>query len=65
MTKIAIDIKGCAECPFVKVEKVYTPDSFDNVHSFYCTKQKKMIAGYVERKEPKVPDWCPIKIDEL
>ncbi len=63
--EIKINIKNCSECPFVKIEKVYTADSWEDVSKWSCTKKKnKTIHEYVEwnDKITKIPDWCPVKV---
>lgn len=48
--------------PFCKQEKVYTPDSWDDVSKWTCTKIDKIIYNYHEwRDKTSVPEWCPIK----
>jgi len=37
--KIEVEIESCANCPFVKMEKVYTGDSWEDVQKWMCTKE--------------------------
>lgn len=66
MAKIEIEIKNCKECPYFKMQRHYTSDSFENVFDWYCTKKGgKKIAGYVEWSEDgnvEIPDWCPCAV---
>jgi hypothetical protein len=65
MTKIAISIKDCSQCPHSKIERVYTADSFENVHKWTCNKERKVIDGYVDTFDKvAVPNWCPIVIKD-
>lgn len=68
MTKVVFEIENCSKCPFVDIIKVYTGDSWDDVHKWLCAKSdNKQIYGYVEWNNTKrcvVPDWCPILIKE-
>ncbi len=68
MAKITIDIESCHECPFIKRERIYTGDSWEEAYDWFCTKvvnakgENKKIQGYVEwRDKVKVPDWCPLE----
>jgi len=65
MTKIAIKIDKCSECPNFQSKRVYTADSFEMVFEWKCTPVNRVISQYVETfdKVP-IPDWCPIKIEE-
>jgi hypothetical protein len=64
MIQAAIIINHCNECPNLKSDRVYTPDSFEHIEKFMCKKKRdKKISGYVERGEKvEVPEWCPIRI---
>jgi hypothetical protein len=66
MTKITLEINSCKECPFLKVERMYTGDSWEEAYNWFCKKEdNKKIRGYVEWNDVdkiKIPDWCPIKI---
>lgn len=63
MPTIALEIKDCTTCPHFKAERVYTPDSWDDVQKLTCTKADKVISGYHEwRDKLKVPEWCPLII---
>jgi hypothetical protein len=67
MVKILLDIKNCSECPFVRMKKVYTSDSWENVEEWSCSKTDdfKVITSYHEwNDKEKVPDWCPILVKE-
>lgn len=73
MTKIALEISSCNECPFFKRERYYTSDSWEMAFNWYCTREKnedgkdKEISTYVEWndvKDIKIPEWCPIKIED-
>ena len=64
MTKIVIDIKSCNECPHIKISSDYSTDGWDRGADWYCTKMADIpIAGFVERKKPKVPEWCPCRLN--
>jgi len=62
--KIEVEIESCANCPFVKIEKVYTGDSWEDVQKWMCTKENnKIIHSYHEwNDKTEVPKWCPIKV---
>ena len=59
-------IKNCKECPFLKMERYYTEDSWETAFNWYCEKKEnKMIAGYVnctsnEEDSVEIPKWCPL-----
>ena len=58
----SIQIKDCSECPASETERVYTPDSFENVFKMVCADHdNKVIAPYIEGNDPMpaVPAWCP------
>lgn len=66
-TKISIEIETCKQCPFIKMERYYSPDSFEAPSfDWFCKKSdNKKIQGYVEWHEEKsvpIPEWCEIKI---
>jgi len=67
--KIEIELKSCSECPFCDIQKVYTPDSWDNVSKWTCKhiksgKEGRVISSYVDWYDKKegVPTWCPAKV---
>jgi len=63
MATIKLEIKDCSDCSHCKIGKVYTPDSWDDVQKWHCTKQDKQIFGYHEWNDKSpIPDWCPILI---
>ena len=71
---ILIPLKNCKECNECSQEKVYTPDSFEDVCKWICKKtkhKKNEITGYHELNDPdpSIPEWCPkrklIKIESL
>lgn len=64
MTTIQIKIKNCSECPFFTSTRELTGDSFENVQKWSCRKMSNKRIATLETfdKEPKVPDWCPIKV---
>ncbi len=64
MTTIQIKIKDCSECPFHKVESVYTADSFENISKWICKKAKNIVidgcVGWTDKV--KIPNWCPVRV---
>lgn len=73
MTKIALEIDSCKECPFFNRERYYTFDSWELAYDWFCKKEKDddgkdmKISGYVgwnEEKDVKIPAWCPTKVEE-
>lgn len=57
-------IENCIDCEHCKVDKVYTPDSYDHESKATCTKENKVIAEFDDnafRKCCAIPDWCPNK----
>lgn len=70
MPKIQIEIKDCQGCPFLKKERLYTADSWEEAYDWFCKKElntknagPRKIAGYVEwRDTVEIPKWCPIKV---
>jgi hypothetical protein len=65
MPTIALKIDSCSECPFLKTEKVYTGDSFEDIQKWKCKKARdKVITSCHEwsDKLPAIPSWCPILI---
>lgn len=47
MTKIAMEIKNCSQCPNCYDERFYTSDSFEHESNYYC----KLFPNY--DKHPK------------
>lgn len=69
MTKIQLEIESCRDCPFFEQRRMYTSDSWEMAFDWFCKKlDGKKIAGYIEKaseaKKVKIPEWCPIKIQE-
>lgn len=68
MTKITLEIKTCKECPFFEEKRLYTSDSWEHAHDWFCkAKDSKKIAGYInwnEEKDVEIPDWCPAKTEK-
>jgi len=65
MTKIAIEIKDCSACPFLKRTNQWSSDGWDKMEDWECSKMipQKKIAGSVEWFDKiEIPEWCPIKI---
>lgn len=63
MTEIKIEIKSCADCPFVDIKRVYTSDNFERPDKWTCTKNNTVISGFVEWHDKiPVPDWCPARV---
>lgn len=64
--KIQIDIKTCRECPFIKIERCYTADSYEYANDWFCGKKdNKKIEGYIswnEERDVEIPKWCPIVV---
>lgn len=61
---IQILVKICSECPFFKMGPYSTTDGFDVGNDWICTKENKLIAGFVEWREKdqvEIPKWCPFK----
>ena len=58
---IGFEIEKCEECPFVKLTRT-TGAGF--AYDYWCSKNNKLIVGYVEYPSeiPIVPNWCPCKI---
>jgi len=67
MAKIYVDIDSCVDCPNFVSERMYTSDSFEVAFNWFCSAngRKKKIAGYVEREETPIPDWCPKLIHKI
>lgn len=65
MTKIAIEIKDCTECPYHKVKREYTGDSWELVLRYNCGKKNGKYIGTTDLGDPnpEVPNWCPIKVE--
>ena len=74
MPSIKLEIKNCLDCTLLKQVRVYTEDSFERDHDWFCGKhinidtgQMNKIAGSVSWNEGNkipVPEWCPILIKE-
>lgn len=59
---IPLDINECEQCPKSKVEKVYTPDSFENVRKVHCAELQEDVYSYLDWNEKStVPSRCPLK----
>jgi hypothetical protein len=67
MANIKIEIQNCKECPYIKTERIYTSDSWEQPFDWFCTKHNnEKIASYVEWNDEKdiiIPQWCPILIN--
>jgi hypothetical protein len=71
-TSIILQINTCKECPFFKKVAVLASldDDLSNQSQWMCKKEypAKVISKYVEwhqENKTPVPDWCPIKADDL
>jgi hypothetical protein len=54
-----LKIMCCDQCPYITSEKLYTPDPFENVQRWRCTKYDKVIADIdATDKKPSIPEWC-------
>ncbi len=54
------EIEFCDQCPHAKVEKVWTPDSWDVVRKVYCNKLERQVYSYLSWYEKaKIPSECP------
>lgn len=61
--EIKIDIKSCKQCPHFYSKRLYTADSFEMPFDWFCKKEHKKIAGFVEGSDKiPIPDWCPARI---
>lgn len=65
MAKIVIEIDSCEKCPYSKVSKVYTRDSFENVRKVNCSVLDVDVYKYLDwyDKAP-VPEFCPKRLEE-
>lgn len=65
--EIKLEITSCKDCPKFIMERMYTSDSWEEAYNWFCNaNEKKKIQGYVEwheEKSVKIPDWCPLSID--
>ncbi len=59
-----IVLQSCKDCPFVRVDRDYTEDSFEMVFKWTCTKLKADVRRYVEWKDHSnfIPDACPLDV---
>jgi len=63
MTEIKLEINSCADCPFLKRERIYTADSFERPERWTCGKAEQEVCGYVEWNDKvEIPEWCPAKV---
>lgn len=66
MAKIELEIKSCKDCPFIKMERRYGADSWEETHDWYCSKESnKEIETDVEWRDVNtvpIPKWCPILV---
>ena len=76
MVTIQLKIKNCSECPYCKITRLYTEDSWEHAQDYWCELTPaapknergrssvpfRLIAGYVEWNDetPTPPEWCPI-----
>lgn len=64
-TKIVLELNTCQECPFFEKNECDSWAKYD----WFCSKvDHKKIRGYVswnEEDKVPVPEWCPIKIDDI
>jgi len=62
-----IEISSCTECADCQKERYYKTDSFDTYYRFDCTcddKNRNISKDDTWDKEsPRVPEWCPRKIN--
>lgn len=65
MTVIVLrqEVDTCWDCQFCDSKRHYTDDWFEMAFDYFCKRNGKNIAGYVERKSemPEVPQWCPLR----
>jgi hypothetical protein len=68
MVNVVIELKSCKECPYFKTANQWSSDGWDRMEDWICTKMNdKKIQGAVEWHEEskiKIPDWCPILVNE-
>jgi len=73
-------LETCGSCPHKTEERWYTPDSWENVFQWLCTKTERpkpgcaastdvansSRIGYEEDgKSPTViPSWCPLRVEQ-
>lgn len=61
--EIILDIQSCKQCPFCKITRHYTRDSWEELSDWTCGKVDKSIEQQVNWNEtPEVPIWCPSSI---
>lgn len=66
MKKVLIEIESCKDCPHFKITGTSSTDGFDRGDEWYCTKEEKMIDGFVEWHEnPPIPLWCPFREKQI
>jgi hypothetical protein len=60
IVKISVDVQDCEQCPHHKSDKVWTPDSFEDVRKVHCSILKKDVHTYLDWNETAtIPDECP------
>jgi hypothetical protein len=68
VVNVVIELKSCKECPYFKTANQWSSDGWDRMEDWICTKMNdKKIQGAVEWYEEskiKIPDWCPILVNE-
>lgn len=63
MTFATLRLSNCEKCPNLKVETIYTADSWERPDGWYCkAKDNKFIAelDWNDKRPTKVPKWCPL-----
>lgn len=60
-----IELKSCDQCPYAKVSKVYTEDSWDDVRKIRCSQLGKDVYSYLHwHDKAPVPHECPFGVEK-
>lgn len=72
MNRIFIEIENCCDCPYSYIERIWTPDPFEQEEGVYCSKikdensyngkHKIIILNDWDnlREKIQIPNWCPL-----
>lgn len=75
IAQIKFEYTHCSQCPFCKIERQYTPDSFEEEYNLTCKQTGKIVYKYLDWYEIRtmhhsakpeydhtrdvIPDSCP------
>jgi hypothetical protein len=60
---VFLKIDRCDCCCHLKIDRVLTADSFENITQWKCMLSREIIDGYIDTfdPKPKIPRWCQLR----